>query len=238
MGDDGVMASHRPTRRTPRVPAAAVLAAAAVAALLGGCANSPGEVDPTGVDELTVPTPSPDPDDFVEGVDNDWYPLQPGSVRRWRVIGGSGGGLRVSVAREPLLVAGVESTVVRTRSTFDPRAVPDGWETEVQTDFYAQDRDGNVWWLGRAGEWEAGVDGAQAGLLVPAEPRLGDGYQMALLEGVVDVRAEVAAVEDDEVRLELVSMEGSEEVVLQRDVGPIRVESEDEALELLTDPVA
>ena len=77
-----------------------------------------------------------------------------------------------------------------------PSAGRDGWSTGLHSDFFAQDRDGNVWWLGRAGEWEAGVDGARAGLVVPADPRVGDGYRMALLEGVVEDRAEVTAVDE------------------------------------------
>jgi hypothetical protein len=239
------MSAPRPSRRTSRVPASAALAAVAALALLTGCANSPGEVPPTGVDELTVPTPSPDPADFVDTVDNEWFPLERGSVQRWRVLGGAGGGVRVVVAPEPREVAGVAATVVRSRATLDPEAGGRGWGTGAQSDFFAQDRDGNVWWLGRAGEWEAGVDGAQAGLAVPADPRLGDGYRMALLDGVVEDRAEVTGVDEDVVRLEVftgddaasgLGADATQEVVLQRGIGPTRVERYDEVLELLTDP--
>ena len=59
-------------------------------------------------------------------------------------------------------VAGVTTTVVR--------------GMEGVHEFYAQDDAGNVWLLGVEGEWEAGVGEGMAGLAMPAEPRLGDGY--------------------------------------------------------------
>ena len=58
-------------------------------------------------------------------------------------------------------------------------------------DYYAQDRRGNVWWFGREGVWLAGEDGAEAGLAMPATPRLGDGWRAAYDADVVDVRMTV-----------------------------------------------
>jgi hypothetical protein len=60
------------------------------------------------------------------------------------------------------------------------------------TDWFAQDRSGNVWWFGREGEWRAGVDGAEAGLAMPADPRVGDGFRTAYAAGVVEDVATVA----------------------------------------------
>ena len=78
-------------------------------------------------------------------------------------------------------VAGVATTpVTRTEPTGDQ-----------VVDYYAQDRRGNVWWFGREGVWLAGEDGAQAGLAMPATPRLGDGWRAAYDEDVVDVRMTV-----------------------------------------------
>ena len=59
-----------------------------------------------------------------------------------------------------------------------------------RVDYYAQDRDGNVWWFGRQGVWDVDVAGAEAGLAMPADPRVGDGWRLALLEGVVEDRAD------------------------------------------------
>ena len=68
------------------------------------------------------------------------------------------------------------------------RTEPTGDEV---VDYYAQDRLGNVWWFGREGVWLAGEDGAQAGLAMPATPRLGDGWRAAYDADVVDVRMTV-----------------------------------------------
>jgi hypothetical protein len=63
-------------------------------------------------------------------------------------------------------------------------------------DYYAQDTRGNVWWFGREGVWAVGEDGAEAGLVITAVPRLGDGYQTALAPAAdVDLVAEVVGDE-------------------------------------------
>ena len=173
------------TSRAPHV-VRRVVAAAALLALTTGCGTASDPSPPAGVDELTVPTPVPEPDDFVEGVDNPWFPLEPGASWSYAVEGGAGGGVLVTVGEDPVTVAGVSATAVETVSTFaepEPGApVPDtGWVASDGTDYYAQDTRGNVWWVGSEGEWEAGVDGAEAGIAMLATPRLGDGYREALL---------------------------------------------------------
>ncbi len=87
-------------------------------------------------------------------------------------------------------VSGVDTTVVETLLVPAVDGVEHG--TPIRTrDYYAQDRRGNVWWFGREGVWLAGEDGAQAGLAMPATPRLGDGWRAAYDAGVVDVRMTV-----------------------------------------------
>jgi hypothetical protein len=144
---------------------AGTVAVLALAALASGCGSASETSPPAGVDGLVIPTPTPDPDDFVTGVDNPWFPLAPGETR---------------------MVDGVETTVATT---------PDHASGDAGRDYYAQDRAGNVWWFGRAGEWEAGVDGAEAGLAMPATPRVGDGFRMAVLDGVVEDVARVESVD-------------------------------------------
>ena len=151
----------------------------------GGCGDASPESPPSGVDELVVPTPSPDPADFVTGVDNPWLPLAPGATWTYQATGATQGIVTVTVGEETETVAGVATTAVT-------RSDPTGAEV---VDYYAQDRRGNVWWFGRDGEWRAGEDGAQAGLAMPADPRLGDGWRAAYAEGVVDVRAEVVTLD-------------------------------------------
>ena len=173
------------------------LVAVAAAALLAGCASASAPSPPTGVDGLVIPTPSPDPDDFVASIDNEWLPLEVGAEWEYAVTERRGDrtreGVRAVLAEEGREIAGVATTAVVTRTTWGRRTAP-----EV-VDHYAQDDEGNVWWFGRDGVWEAGEDGAEAGLAMPADPRLGDGFRLALDPGRFDVRARVAAVDAETV---------------------------------------
>ncbi|MBA2953997.1 hypothetical protein GON03_06670 [Nocardioides sp. MAH-18] len=164
--------------------ARALLAALAMVLTVTGCGTASDPSPPTGIDELTVPTPSPDPDDFVDAVDNPWFPLPPGSTWSYQVIGAvDATDLLVTVAPGPV-VSGVATTARVSRA--------DG---VVATDWYAQDTDGNVWWFGRDGEWRAGEEGAQAGLAMPAHPRVGDGYRTAYAPGTAEDVATVRALD-------------------------------------------
>lgn len=168
-----------------------LLVIAALAIALAGCGSASQSSPPAGVDELVVPTPSPDPADFVADVDNPWFPLAVGSTQRYVVADTTGThALVVSITTGPS-VAGVPTTA-RTSRESGHRVV----------DWYAQDDDGNVWWFGRAGQWRAGTDGAEAGLAMPAKPRVGDGYRTAYAPGVVEDTARVVSVDEDQVVVE------------------------------------
>lgn len=187
-----------------RVRAAAPALAVVLGPLLtSACAGGPPTVPPSGVDELTIPTPSPHPDDFVDGVDNPWLPLLPGTTWTYRVTGDDGARTEVvTVTDRTRVVEGVTTTGVHDVVT-DARARV----VEDTVDWYAQDRDGNVWNFGEdtvahhgagpdtTGSWQAGVDGAEAGLAMPARPRLGDGYVQESSPGVAEDRAEVLALD-------------------------------------------
>ncbi|GAA3817655.1 hypothetical protein [Nocardioides panacisoli] len=142
---------------------------AGVLALTAGCGDAAKDSPPTGVDGLQIPTPSPDPDDFVADVDNPWLALEPGATWRYTVTGAG----RITAARISVS-DGPEHDGIRTtdlaRTTLDDK----DRQVDRVVDHLAQDRDGNVWWLGRGSEW---FDAA--GLYLPAEPRVGDGYLMA-----------------------------------------------------------
>ena len=177
-------ASSGPVRDDGRVARRAKWYAALAVGLVvgaGGCGAASPDSPPSGVDELVIPTPSPDPDDFVRGIDNPWLALEPGTTWRYTVTGATSGTLVITVEDTTQDVAGVVTTAVT-------RTEPTGDEV---VDFYAQDRRGNVWWFGREGVWLAGEDGAQAGLAMPATPRLGDGWRAAYDADVVDVRMTV-----------------------------------------------
>jgi len=103
----------------------------------------------------------------------------------------------VTVADRTKNVMGIEALVVHDLATEDGEVVEDTY------DWYAQDADGNVWYLGEdtkeyesgkvvstEGSWEAGLDGAEPGVVVPAEPEVGLEYRQEYYAG----RAEDAAV--------------------------------------------
>lgn len=202
--------------------------------LLTGCGSASDPSPPTGVDQLVIPTPSVDPDDFVTGVDNPWLPLPVGATWDYALTGATSGTATVTTLEGPD-IEDVATTAVRTA------IAPEGRRTSVTTDFYAQDEAGNVWWFGRQGEWQAGDDGARAGLVMAADPRQGDGYRQAYAEGVVDRRAEVTSVDtsrsvpagmyDDLVSVAVTSpLTGvTEEVAYAEGVGPVLLEVVDGA---------
>jgi hypothetical protein len=170
-----------------RAPAAAALLA--VLALLGGCGSGAASYPPSGIDGLTIPTPSPDPADFVARITNPWLALTPGRVRRYDVkrTGRPDATRTVTVLPGTVTIDGVRTTAVRDVLT-------GGDTASTRTDYYAQDRAGNVWWFGQQGLWQAGREGARAGLVVTATPRLGDGYRAAYAKGVVEDVITVAQV--------------------------------------------
>ena len=192
-------------RRSPLLALAATLPL-----LVTGCGSAPQSSPPTGVDGLRIPTPSADPDDFVEGIDNPFLPLEPGSRWVYETDGADPETITVTVTDDTRVVQGVTTTVVR-----DVVRDSDGTVVEETFDWFAQDSAGNVWYFGedtteyddrgrpdRSGSWEAGVDGARAGLAMPAEPRVGDGYQQEEAPGRAEDRAEVLSV-DESLNVEL-----------------------------------
>jgi hypothetical protein len=80
----------------------------------------------------------------------------------------------------------------------------DGEVIEDTFDWFAQDRDGNVWYLGEdtkefedgelvstEGSWEAGTKGAQPGIIMQASPQVGVGYRQEYFPGEAEDLAEV-----------------------------------------------
>ena len=142
-----------------------------------------------------------DPADFGETIDNPWFPLSPGTT--WIYEGESDGERErneVTVTAETKTILGVTCVVVRDIVLIDGEVVED------TLDWYAQDVDGNVWYFGEAskdyedgelvsteGSWEAGVDGAQPGIIMLADPAVGDSYQQEYYEGEAEDQGKVVA---------------------------------------------
>ena len=198
-----------------RIVIAPILTALALfgVTLLGGPAPVPvsGPLltdNPAGVVTGVEYRPEIDPVDFTTAVTNPYMPLVPGTSRTYE-----GGGERVvvTVTGTTRTVMGVETVVVRDREYRGSTLIED---TE---DWFAQDEDGNVWYFGedtaecnngsitgRPGAWEAGVDGAQPGIVMLADPRVGDYYRQEYYTGraedVARVR-ELGATADHEGRV-------------------------------------
>lgn len=140
-----------------------------------------------------------DPTNFVTQVDNPYFPLTPGTTFIYQGKTQDGDErIEVSVlpATEPIL--GVTSTVVRDTVWVDGKLLED------TIDWYAQDKTGNVWYMGEAtkeysssptvstaGTWKAGVDGAQPGILMKANPTPGDPYRQEYLAGSAEDIAQI-----------------------------------------------
>ena len=141
------------------------------------------------------------PRDFVRRVTNPYFPLTPGTV--YNYAGTADGETETSiltVTDQTKRILGVTTTVVWDRVWVN------GVLHEETFDWYAQDRAGNVWYFGEdskefdngqvntAGSWEAGVNGAQPGIIMLADPHVGDRYQQELAPGVAEDMARVSSV--------------------------------------------
>jgi hypothetical protein len=138
-----------------------------------------------------------DPADFTTKIDNPYWPM-PRSAR-W-VYESDSERIVVEVTNRRKKIAGVEALVLRDTVT----QKDGGGFVEVTDDWYAQDRKGNVWYLGEdtkeyqdgkvsstKGSWEHGVDGAYAGIIMPARPRPGVSYRQEQYAGQAEDRAKV-----------------------------------------------
>jgi hypothetical protein len=153
--------------------------------------------------KIPPPPPMPPASDFVAQVDNRYFPLVPGTTYRYR---GTEDDLpavdKVAVTTVTKTILGVQATVVLDRVTVN------GEPSEKTFDWYAQDKNGNVWYLGEdafayidghwvraADSWEAGVDGARAGIIMEANPQMGDVYRQEYYPGHAEDVAEVLSLE-------------------------------------------
>ena len=127
-------------------------------------------------------SPSIDPTRFVSVVNNPYFPLTPGRSYRYDEIGGTES-FRVEVTYETKTILGVTTIVVKEIHTEAGQIV------ETAENWFAQDRNGNVWYFGEAtrefvngqivstaGSWEAGVGGAFPGIIMKGHPFPGDIY--------------------------------------------------------------
>jgi hypothetical protein len=185
--------------------AAGLLAATLIAGAGGAGARSTGRqvtcLLPRGGERVDLV-----PSQFTTRIDNPYWPMRPGSRWTYRETDSDGARQKVAVtvtSRTKRIANGVTARVVHDAAT------EDGSPVEITDDYYAQDRCGNVWYLGEdtkeyengkvtstSGSFEAGVDGAQGGVIVPAKPRPGLSYRQEYYRGEAEDRAQVISLTD------------------------------------------
>lgn len=148
-----------------------------------------------------------DSTDFVNCVDNKYFPLKPGTIRYYKQVSREEGELlkrdiKVEVTKNTKKILGVSCVVVHDVVS------EEGTITEDTYDWYAQDKQGNVWYFGEetrkledgqwitTGSWEAGVDGAVAGIIMWGNPEnhIGQLYRQEYLKDSAEDRGRVVNV--------------------------------------------
>jgi hypothetical protein len=144
-----------------------------------------------------------DPRNFVARVTNPWFPLRPGTTYVYRgVKDGEATRDVVTVTARTRVFAGVRATEVH------DRLYERGRLEERTSDWYAQDKRGNVWYLGestaeldrsghvksRDGSWLTGVNGARAGIYITARPRVGQSARQEYYRGHAEDHFEVLSL--------------------------------------------
>jgi len=178
----------------------ALLTAAAIAAIAipEGLAAS----------EISIPF---DPANFSDplDIDNELLPMVPGTIRTFKAD--SADGCEVDVVEvtntTKAIAAGVTARVVHDVGYEDPECNGTLQKTEETDDWFAQDDDGNVWYMGEDsknctgdvctpsdGSWEAGVDGAKPGIIMLKNPTSGDQYYQEFYEGHAEDQAKITGI--------------------------------------------
>jgi hypothetical protein len=166
----------------------------ALVVLAAGCGGDEQPALPQGSDPVEI-----DPERFTADIDHPYWPMKPGTV--WVYREGEQR-VEVTVTARTRTVMGVETRVVHDLVT------EDGVPVEDTFDWYAQDDDGNLWYFGEdttefedgkpaghAGAWEAGVDGALPGVILPADPEVGLSYRQEYYAGEAEDRATVLSLD-------------------------------------------
>ena len=144
------------------------------------------------------------PADFQTAVDNPWFPLVPGTTYKYvETKDGERVDVVTTVTTQTKTILGVHCIVVHDLATAN------GKTKEDTLDWYAQDKQGNVWYFGEdtkayrengkyttEGSWEAGEDGAQPGIIMPANPAPGEPYRQEYLAGHAEDKAQVIALDE------------------------------------------
>jgi hypothetical protein len=199
---------------------------ASVAAMAGLALTACGGGKGAGKSPTASPyAPAIDPARFTDHVTNRYFPLTPGTTY---VYEGTKDGTpqrnEVTVTHDTKTILGVRCVVVHDVVTEEGNLV------EETLDWYAQDSDGNVWYFGEdskgyesgkvtstKGSWQAGVNGAQPGIVMEASPKVGDTYRQEYYPGEAEDMSTVLNVNESTT----VSAGSYHEVVVTEDFTPL-----------------
>jgi hypothetical protein len=147
---------------------------------MAGCTSSSSQ-------DQKAYTPHIDPAEFTTTIDNEYFPMQPGTTFLYE---GGAQHSEMTVTSDTKKVMGVECIVVDHREWEGDQLI------ERTHDWFAQDKEGTVWYFGEdtkeyeegkvvstKGSWEAGVDGAKPGIIMQADPKVGQSYHQEYYPG-------------------------------------------------------
>ncbi len=139
------------------------------------------------------------PSDFTPHITNKYFTLIPGTTYVYQ--GTEGERIEVFVTNQTRAVMGIITRVVWDREWKNNELVED------TPDWFAQDKDGNVWYFGEdtkelengivvttKGSWEAGIAGALPGIIMKGNPKVGDIYRQEYFKGEAEDIAQVTAL--------------------------------------------
>jgi hypothetical protein len=172
----------------------------------GGATTSTSANDNATGSNEQFPLPKFDPCNYSNDgiVNNPFYTLTPDATYTYEGETEDGKEKNiVIVTNDTKEILGINATVVWDRVWLEDELI------EETFDWFAQDKEGNVWYLGEdskeyengqvtttEGSWEAGVDGAKPGIIMEANPQVGDQYRQEYYIGHAEDQAEVVSLNE------------------------------------------
>ena len=169
-------------------------------ALVAGCGGPDQGSGGSSAETGKSYSPNIHPADFVDVIDNKYFPLDPGTTFLYE---GSTERDVMAVTSDTKKIMGVRCVVV------DDRGYDGGKLIEKTYDWFTQDNKGNVWYFGEdtkeikngkvtstKGSWEAGVDGAKPGIIMQADPKVGESYRQEYYKGEAEDMAKVVSLNE------------------------------------------
>ena len=136
-------------------------------------------------------------------IDNKYFPLEPGTTMIYNGTSEDGEPFKnvFVVTNETKVILGINTRIVH------DDAYVNGEHEEKTDDWFAQDDDGNVWYMGEyttdltegsshEGSWEAGKNGANAGIIMEAQPKVGDKYDQEVAKDVAEDKATILSTNE------------------------------------------